>query len=296
MERIFFFLHLVLLPVICFGQKNEMRVEQVKQDKNYFSVYYSNKDQKMINGKPYTGIDSSTFVFEGEHLTVAETFKEGFKTEVKTFYDNHQPECHFQFKNGKRDGISKKWYKSGKIMFDNPMKDGKEIGIHITFYENGLPDYIKDEEHGISIGFHESGKVSSISQDIEDSVKCGGKDGYEEKTFYKDGQLRTKGVYNCGKQMYTIYANDSIPIAESNFIGMPLFKVGKYKEYYNNGTPKLDGQYVDAQNARASNIKTGVWKYWDEKGKLMKEEYYENNKLIKTEEYIKGKKVMKIKG
>jgi hypothetical protein len=40
----------------------------------------------------------------------------------------------------------------------------------------------------------------------------------------------------------------------------------------------------------------GTWKYWDERGVLLKEEFYENNKLIKTKEYIKEKKATRIKG
>ena len=37
-----------------------------------------------------------------------------------------------------------------------------------------------------------------------------------------------------------------------------------------------------------------MWKYYNEKGELIKEEYYEKNELKKVKEYLKGKKSFNI--
>ncbi|MBK7181960.1 MAG: hypothetical protein IPH89_02965 [Bacteroidetes bacterium] len=36
-----------------------------------------------------------------------------------------------------------------------------------------------------------------------------------------------------------------------------------------------------------ANQKTGTWKYWDEKGRIIKEEVYQDNILIKFNDYKK---------
>ncbi|MBI4945934.1 MAG: hypothetical protein HY840_05990 [Bacteroidetes bacterium] len=51
---------------------------------------------------------------------------------------------------------------------------------------------------------------------------------------------------------------------------------GKYKSYHNNAVKKSEGMYH-------CNIKIGNWKYYDKKGKLVKEESYnEDGVLINT--------------
>lgn len=279
----------------CYGQINKMDIKKIKVSSPYFKIYYADSIPKIIDGKSYTGIDTSTFMLGQEKLTAMETFKDGFKIEVKTFYDNNKPECQYQFKNGKRDGINKKWYKSGKVLFDYQMKEGKDVGITMTFYENGNPQYITDEARGLTMEFNENGKLAHLTKRISDSTLCNG-EGLEKASWYEDGQLMEKYIINCGKQPYKIYANDTTVLSESMIIGMTLFKVGKYNEYFNNGKPKIEGQFKDSNSQKESNIMIGTWKYWDEKGRLVKEEYYENNKLIKTNEYIKEKKPTKIKG
>lgn len=66
--------------------------------------------------------------------------------------------------------------------------------------------------------------------------------------------------------------------------------VGNYKEYYENGEPKRSGQYaakVSTEQKAAlkeEGIKTGKWKEYDSFGRVVKEEVYENGKLVKVRE------------
>lgn len=251
----------------------------------HIKVYSGNSKPKLINGEPYTGTDSSYITMEGEKILAIETYQDGFKTELKTFFDNSFPQCHFEFKKGKKDGINRRWYKNGMVMFDYRMKDGKAVGSHALYYEDGKMESYFDDEHGISMGFYKSGKLSSFSKKIRDSVKCQGIHGYEGKTWYENGQLRTHGILNCGKQFDRIYANDSTILKEETIIGINFYRVGKYSEFYGNGKPKLIGYYQDGNSIEEANIKTGVWKYWNESGQLIKEEHYEKNKLIKEKKY-----------
>lgn len=292
MKKVLTLFLLISVSFISYGQFNSdsIVIESITMSKTYWTVYYADSVPKRINGKEYSGIDTSHFLYNGEKLLAIEIFKNGFKVEVKTFYDNGNPERYFQFKNGKRNSISRGWYKSGKIMFNDKIGE-KNISTHIMFYENGNPKYVSDEESGVSMGFYENGRVEGLTKYIDDSVMCGNKKGYEETRWYEDGGLMLKQINNCGKQSYKLYYNDTTVFSDETIIDMPLFHVGKYTKWYKDRTLMIEGQYKDGVTQSEANIKTGVWKYYNENGGLEKEEYYENNKLIKAKEYRKPKKI-----
>lgn len=287
MKKLNTLLLFISLSSICYSQFDDdtVIIESLKVPKNYWTVYYADSIPRLLNGKLYTGVDTNHFISGDEKLLALETFKDGLKVEIKTFFDNGNPERYFQYKNGKREGISKGWYKSGKIMFDSKMKDGKDVGTRITFYENGNPEYVADESSGISMGFYENGKMQSLAKHFNDSVRCGNTLGFEETEWNEDGQLESKQISNCGKQSYTTYYNDTTLFTDETIIDMSLYHVGKYTKWYRDGTVTIAGQYLDGNTRNESNIKTGIWKYFDKKGKLVKEEYYENNTLKKVKDY-----------
>ena len=69
-----------------------------------------------------------------------------------------------------------------------------------------------------------------------------------------------------GKSYFFFYTKRGKLIAEGNW-HIEGF-VGSYKEYYKNGNPKLDGFY-------SGDLKIKLWKYYNESGKLIKEEEYD---------------------
>ncbi len=101
-------------------------------------------------------------------------------------------------------------------------------------------------------------------------------------------------ISNCGKQRFTEYYNDTTIGALGTEIDMPLFRVGKYTQWHPNGKVSLEAEYKDGNTQSEANIKIGVWKYYDEQGKLIKEEYYENSVLVKEKEYSKPRKLKDI--
>lgn len=277
-------LEILILLFFCiyktsYSQKDSIKIEPIQFPEGYWGVYYVNTKPVIKNGQPFTGIDSSLSTQEGEKLKVLQTFKDGFKTELLTYFDNGNLECHYQWKNGKRDGISKRLYKSGNIMYDYIMKDGKDVGPTIHYYENGQPKHISDDLLGWNLAFYENGKTKSFTQHISDSVKCGGTAGFEETAWSEDGQLSKKATYNCGSQPIKLYFNDSIVGAEGlNATSFGYLFLGKYTERYKNGKLKIEGTY----NENRPGVKDGEWKYYDEPGKLVLEEFYENDLLKKS--------------
>ena len=52
-------------------------------------------------------------------------------------YENGQLEYEGNYKDGKEDGLGKRWYESGQLMFEMNYKDGKRDGIIKHWLENG---------------------------------------------------------------------------------------------------------------------------------------------------------------
>lgn len=286
MKRTRHILEILLLLLACstktYSQK-DIKIEPIQPPEAVFGgeygIYYANIKPVLKNGQPFTGIDSSMHTEDGEKLIAVQTFKDGYKTELQTFYDNGVLECNFQWKNGKRNGTWKKNYKSGKIKFDYIMKEGKDVGTTVSYYENGYPNYISDEQLGWTLSFYENGKTKSHTQKIFDSTMCGSFDGFYETRWQENGQLYSKATYNCGPQPIKLYWNDSIIAAEGlNATSFGYIFLGKYIERYKNGKLKIEGTYSD----KKAGVKNGEWKYYDETGKLILKEFYENDILKKS--------------
>lgn len=281
---------ILLFFCICetsYSQKDSIKIEPIIFPEGYWGVYYVNTKPVLKNGQPYTGLDSSLYTQEGEKLKVLQTFKDGFKTELRTYFDNGNLECHYQWKNGKRDGISKRLYKSGKTMYDYFMKEGQAIGPTIHYYENGKPHYISDDLLGWNLAFYKNGKTKSYTQRILDVTICGDSAGYHETEWQENGQLSKEATYNCGRQPFKLYWNDTIIAAEGiNATSFGYILVGKYTERYENGKLKIEGIYSETK----PGMKNGEWKYYDETGKLILTEYFENDIPKKsTPDKIKNK-------
>jgi antitoxin component YwqK of YwqJK toxin-antitoxin module len=66
--------------------------------------------------------------------------------------------------------------------------------------------------------------------------------------------------------------------------------VDEFTEFYPNGKIKTFGLYKTdintdpAQPLQNGGIETGKWKYYNESGKLIREELYDNGKLISSTE------------
>ncbi|MGZ4056401.1 MAG: hypothetical protein ACXVPU_12270 [Bacteroidia bacterium] len=287
MKKLITIIYLFTFISVSKGQQDTLKITGIYMPSSYWKVYYADSVPKYIKGVLYTGVDTFDFEYSGEKRKAIETYKEGYKVILQTFYDNGNPDRYYEFRNGKRNGVSKGWYKSGKKIFDNVMLHGKEIGTSIDFFENGSPKYIENRE--FAIAFWENGKTKSYVKYLYDSV-CG-TGAYQETRYFQSGQLEVIRTENCGKQHFTLYYNDSTKKAEGTGTDMSIFKVSDYTEWYENGKKKLEGKYDDQK----PNVKTGTWKYYTEKGLLQREEFYQNNELKKTNTYIPEKKTTKIK-
>src|SRR5438132_1047647 len=93
------------------------------------------------------------------------------------------------------------------------------------------------------------------------------KAGDQGKTYYDAAKTKPKEVYMTKE--FTV-ADPDDPDHPTIYIK----KDGPYFYYYENGKLKIEGWY-------SNDEKSGEWKYYDEKGKLVNTEKYAKGKLVK---------------
>lgn len=154
------------------------------------------------------------------------------------------------YANGKREGIEKTWYPSGQLMVETPWVNGVMEGSATFYYENGsiqaTVPYYNNKIEGVQKSWHENGAPQG------------------EET-YSDNLLNGRSVFR---------EPDGAVSMEFN---------------YRNGT--LDGVQVwnhpDGTKAREitmlQGMPNGLWREWDERGNLIRDERYEMGELKKPE-------------
>ncbi len=174
------------------------------------------------------------------------------------------------------------WYESGKKSFysEYPKNDPY---TSVAWYENGQKEYeILPTENGyLERSWYESGKIKTESEDNKKGFVNG---------FYKEwcenGRLIRDELIERGKFTRTDYWCNGKKRAKFTYINNGLYPVGKLTSWHENGVKAVEWYYEDSDTMEGSGIRTGVWKSYNEKGQLMKEEFYENNELIKKKNYI----------
>ena len=165
--------------------------------------------------------------------------------------------------NGKVDGIYKEYYDNGKIKF---------ISDHKAYYTSNPTFFC-----GVYKEFYESGKLKiDGNYKLVDSIEC-------LNCFdLNDNKVKTKAYGHS-------------------------LKVGDWKEYYENGILKSIGVYYKgihetygSHNPKQTNDGVGIftpgdyseeylkdkgWKYYNDKGQLIKEEYYYNGVITNIHTY-----------
>ena len=88
-------------------------------------------------------------------------------------------------------------------------------------------------------------------------------------------------INNHGKEKVIIKLRNGILIGEGYIYNAIFCCVGKWTVWYPNGQKKMEYEYNDTEG----NSREGIWKYWSNRGKLVKEEEYQNNNRIKIKEF-----------
>lgn len=218
----------------------------------------------------------------------------------------------------KKEGKTIEKRKGGKdtCIYNYPLKIFiyRENGLKESEYEIDKENYIT----GFEMSFDSLGVLKSFSYHVRDkamylSLHPSGR--LESLSYYTDpfqvgyslgmrangqigGELFRDSLYST----YNLYYNNG-QIYEGGRIALGVSKVGKWSGYYSDGTLQWTGEYYNIPEDEVKKgrrhlqenytglfgdmkgVRNGTWKYYNEKGKLVRVENYKMDGLISAENF-----------
>jgi antitoxin component YwqK of YwqJK toxin-antitoxin module len=272
--------------VSCGGRSNEISWKKVNFQDNYRRAFNAS-DKSPISGvvifKDSTGKISTELKYENgiiefvriwsdSSLFLEANYKNGKENGLwKRWYSEKKIQSEKYFKNGLKDSIWKSWYPNGKLMYEIQYSNGVENGFWKTYFENGQinleANFINGKENGVCIEYFENGKIKT-----EYNFKNGIKNG-ACKTWFEDGQINFDVNLIDGKEngiCKEYYKNGQLK-KESIFKNGII--EGKFKTWFENGKIWSEIFYKDGS-------KNGEWQKFGEDGKLKIKEIWLNDKCL----------------
>ena len=262
-------------------------IENIKEGRGY---EYSDEDSRLITLIYYK---KGTLIGKEK---INRKDRNNYKTGTwKKFYEDGKLKEESRYKNDLLNGYLKEYDKKGTLINATLYVDGvaqtyaEEIAaldIRKEYYDDGTvkKEGIYDvigKENGIFKYFNKNGKIEKTEFYVHGVLIAvglideeGKRQGYWEEYYMEpEGQLKSKGKYKDGK------------------------KIEEWEYYFTNNQLQQIGKYTKNGDA------TGLWKWYYESGKLLREEnfrkgledgmmheYLEEETIITEGEYIDGKK------
>jgi len=205
--------------------------------------------------------------YDNGQLKVLGKFKDGVREgQWFSYHNNGQIENEMNYKNGKANGLWRGYYKTGEIKVEFYCEDGKFHGDMVGYYKNGQPaeksKYNKDLLNGNSILYFKDGTIKSLGE-YKNDIRYG-----KWVDYFENGQPWVEVAY-YDTTGYVIIVNSwdrngKLTLKSGN---------GLYIDYYDNGKKYSQGIFLYGKP-------NGEWVYFDEDQVIIKEEFYEDGKLV----------------
>ena len=210
-------------------------------------------DKETLDGIIAEAIDYKKLQRRGKELLYAPNEQTPYSGWIKMMHDNGQVRWLIQIKDGRRDGLSTRWYNSnGQKIEEATYKDGQKDGLATEWYKDGqkkLEVNWKDgKRDGRFTGWYEDGQKQG-----EGNFKDGEEDGLMTR-WYEDGQKQGEVNWKDGKRdgRFTGWYEDGQKQGEGNFKDGE--EDGLLTEWHPNGQKK--SQLDMARTTAQSNLKT----------------------------------------
>ncbi len=145
--------------------------------------------------------------------------------------------------------------------------------LTLTF-ENRNPIWLVSDTQekitGFAVDYYGNNTISLLGY-FESGV------GIYEKSFHKNGVLSSIVNYDIEGKITNFYGWDTSGIIKKDGYYLEGELTGNWK-FYKNGKLVETGEYLESKMV-------GVWKYFDLNGILIKNVHYENDHLLKVEEF-----------
>lgn len=257
-------------------------------------------DIKYVHANGATGAEGMRDPEDEKHGEWTYYFYNGIKRSTESFDhgDNNAPVKHYfitggpdveiPFKDGKRNGYYKSWYKNEKLYAEGWYKDGEKEGYWHYYNADGTPQstsyYINGTKHGTSREFHNDGTPYR-------NIRYKDGDAVSYVYFDTSGTEMKTLEFPKLKGEYVEYAADGTPVYKGTFINGEYY--GKGTRFFTDGTVSQRRNYVEGNNHGHTQgfyrngdkkfdifylhgKKDSTWTYYHENGKISSKHHYRN--------------------
>jgi antitoxin component YwqK of YwqJK toxin-antitoxin module len=199
-----------------------------------------------------------------------------------TFFRNGEPSKSENFVHGIKNGPFTEWYRTGKVKSEGTLLDGELDGKIVQYHPNGVKmatgKYVNGQMDGSWMIFHSSGIIELnmlYDNGVQKKVKR------ENGTFsdnYDSGIPKSEYTYQDGKKHG--------PFKEWHDVGEWV------REPLSDSNPRVEAQFVEKLKGTAllcegdyvKDHLEGEITYYNDKGRIIKIEYYSGGELESSEE------------
>ena len=189
------------------------------------------------------------------------------------WYENGQKKAEFNWKDGRKNGLSNGWYEEGQMERESYWKNGEMDGHFLSWHENGNKRVESNWKDGLKNG-HSTVWYESGQKKTESNWKDGQKNGLST-VWYVSGQKKTEsnwkdgqknghfsGWFENGQKNWESYWKEGV-------------KSGLWSGWYENGIKERESYWKDG-------VKVGLWNGWYKNGRKARETYWKNGKFISS--------------
>lgn len=179
------------------------------------------------------------------------------------------------YKEGQFDGLSEFFNEDGNAVKRVNYLDGFYEGKYMEWSAIGKPRYDINYEQGVPVGEYKyydfKGNISTIGN-LQNGYKVG-----EWITYFTDGNIKFKDMYTIEDSTYFSLSYYNTTGARRDVDQQHLPNSGYSMQYYPSGTLAAEGRIH-------RNARKGIWKFYDEGSKLIRQINYEPGIIIQLNE------------
>ena len=277
-----------LFVVLQVPERLYAQAEKLSFNNSYWEMFrYTETDYKK-NDSLFTGkvtLENYPFpMHKSNPLTdIFIHYDSGTKIKVEQKYKNGANCRSVAFKEKGVDGLDRTFYPDGQLMIQTLFNEGVQSGPELTFLQSGkIRSFSEGGNRLVHREWYENGNPSKEVLPLHpEKLNNDEYAPFSEMEWYENGNIKLKAIYYNGKQPVTIYFENG-KVNQTGYIYNFMWnQIGLWEYWYLNGQKKAIRNYTDFIEGKGC-LKNGRWTEWDEEGKIVKDELYKNEELIKT--------------
>jgi len=272
----------LFVPITLKSQSDSTKVEFLDgiNGRSRYLINCKPEFDVLRNGILYNGVDSIESTIEIENqvyvLIWHIIYQNGIKIRlIKRYKANDRLNSDQHFTRFGINGNRQSFYPTGEIYDMSYWENGVIKSPALSFEKDGslrsVSYYDGDfDKRVLYTTYYKSGKLKFEARHLTKN-----EDGpFDEIDYFENGQIKMLHRSNQGRQTYFEYHEDGKLAFMGDFVNNFLCPTGKHVTYFKNGNKRSEKYYLETLDQSKTNIKTGTWKFYNEKGKIIEKQEY----------------------